>query len=399
MSLLHPGAPRPEDGPGRAPPGSASGLGRRGPVASAPGSRRTGRADAAARRAPRATRLSAAFLIFSVLTACAGAPEETGVTNETGLPGVAAGFEDPLDPDGEHILASSLVYLEGSALVELRPDLSQAWSHDLGPEAGAQGAARLADGSTVYAFSGAPPAYRSRFERIDAAGELVWSYDELVAIGFVHGVLPTPAGDYIGLDTVAGDIISFDEAGTPLWSLSVVTEDRDFHPNGMHLRDFGDGDVRLVVSMLERSSADLPDAVAVYRLGARDEQPTLAWSSPALTEHGDGAWTHGPRLLEDGTVLVCHSATGQVVAYDGADGAELWRAPPTGEPAVLAFPRDVLPLSDGSWVIADAAAEIVRVTDPRGAFQVVAATPAPGVFGLSPITCGPDGGLPCLGAR
>lgn len=337
-------------------------------------------------------------MILALLVACAAPDADTATDTDTGLPGVAAGFDDPVDPDAEHILASSLVYTDGAGLVELRPDLTEVWSHDLGDDAGAQGAARLPDGSTVYAWSAAPPAYRSRFERIDAAGQIVWSYDELVAIGFVHGILPTPDGDYLGLDTVAGEVVAFDEAGTELWRLAVAEEGHDWHPNGMHLLDYGGGDVRLALSMLERSTEDAPDALAVYRLGERDALPTLLWRSLAATEHGDGAWTHGPRLLPDGTVLVCHSATGQVVAYDGADGAESWRAPPTGAPPVLAFPRDVLPLSDGSWVLADAGVEIVRVADPRGAFEVVAATPAPGVFGLSPIACGPDGGLPCLGS-
>jgi outer membrane protein assembly factor BamB len=329
------------------------------------------------------------------LAACDSSAGDT--TRDTGVPDTRPAFVDSLDPDGEHILVSSLIYLDGHALEELRPDLTSTWSYDLPPESGAQGAVRLEDGSTVFARTLAPPLFSSSFDLIDATGAIVWSYDDLAAVGFFHGVQPTPAGDFVGLDTVSGAVISFDAAGTLLWSMGVSDAGADYHPNGISLFDYGDGDVRIAVSMLERTGNGDPDYLAVYTLGARDEVPTRVWRVPVAGFGGDGAWPHGPRLQADGSVTVCHSANGQVVGYDGVAGDELWRVPATGAPPLLAFPRDALFLSDGTLVVADAGAEVVRVDDAFGDPRVVAATQAPGVFGLSPIACGAGGGIPCLG--
>ena len=64
---------------------------------------------------------------------------------------------------------------------------------------------------------------------------------------------------------------------------------------------------------------------------------------------------------------------------------------------MFAFPRDAVFLSDGTLVVADAAAEVVRVADPHGEATVVGATQTPGVFGVSRVVCGDGEGVPCLG--
>lgn len=329
-------------------------------------------------------------VLVSLLLACNR--QNSGESADSAPP-----FDDPLDPDAEHILAASVILSSGHALAELRPDLSAVWTHDLELGSGAQGAARLADGSTVYSHVQAPPVYDSAIELIDASGALRWSYDELFLLGFSHGVAATPAGDFVTLDTIGGKILSFDTSGAELWSLRVSDETGAYRPNGLSLREGEDGVVHVAVTLLEATDSGEADALALYTLGERTELPTLAWRVPVATRSGDGAWPHGPRLREDGTLMACHSANGQVVGYDLASGAELWRLPEDEAAPRFAFPRDALFLSDGSLVVADAGSELVRVSDPFDAFEVVAAATTPGIFGISPVICGEGGGLPCLG--
>ena len=311
--------------------------------------------------------------------------------------GVGTAFVDTLDPDGLHVLVSSDIFLDGAALVELRPDLSPSWVGELEPESGALGAVRLADGDTVFPHVQSPPAYVSAFERMGPDGELRWSLSDLTLIGFSHGVQVTRDGTYIGLDTVSGRIIAFDEAGALLWSVDVDVEGVSHNPNGLSVLDDGAGPVLIATTLLERSGSGLPDLLALWEAPDAQSPPVLRWRVEVADRTGDGAWPHGPRLAPDGTLTACHSANGQIVGYDPVDGTELWRLPETGEEARFAFPRDALFLEDGSLLVADAAAELIRIADPFGASQVVGAVALPGLFGLTPIPCGPDGGLPCLG--
>lgn len=307
-------------------------------------------------------------------------------------------WTDTVDPDAEHLLATSLVFQDGHALIELRPDLTPVWTLDLPPDSGVQGGERLPNGDTVIARVQTPPVYVSTFDRIDADGAVLWSVDDLALVGFSHGVQATDAGDYIGLDTVGGAVIGFDEAGTELWHVLVSDAGEQLRPNGLHVWDAGGGITYVAVSELGAISGQDTDQVALYVIPSAGATPERLWRVPAMAWGGQGAWPHGPRIDPEGTLTVCHSASGQIVGYDLGTGEELWRLPETGDPARFAFPRDAVFLSDGSLVVADAGAEVVRVADPFGAFQVVAAVPAPGVFGLSPIACGAGGGLPCLGS-
>ena len=48
-------------------------------------------------------------------------------------------------------------------------------------------------------------------------------------------------------------------------------------------------------------------------------------------------------------------------------------------------------------MIVDGEAELLRVADPTGRFQVVQALAVPGIFSVHLLACGGDDPLPCLG--
>lgn len=306
-------------------------------------------------------------------------------------------FEETLAPEDVHILVSSDVFSVGHAISEFDPQLNLTWYGDVEAGSGALGAIRMDDGDTVFAHIQAPPVYLSAFERMDPEGNIVWSYDELTAIGFSHGVGVTRNGTYVGIDTVAGRILAFDEAGTLLWEVTVSQDDEEYRPNGLSVLEDDDGTIRIATTLLERSGTGMPDLLALWSTQDASVAPELVWRSLVTNRLGEGAWPHGPRLAADGTLTVCQSANGQVVGYDLDSGLELWRVPETGAAAQLVFPRDALFLEDGSMLVADGAAELVRVADPFASFTVVGAVTMPGIFGLNEIRCGEGGGLPCLG--
>lgn len=306
-------------------------------------------------------------------------------------------FEETLDADEVHVLVSSDVFTEGHALAELDPQLNLMWYGDVESGSGALGAIRLDDGDTVFAHIQAPPIYISAFERMDPEGNIVWSYGDLTAIGFSHGVGVTRDGTYVGIDTVAGRILAFDEAGTLLWEVSTSEEGEEYRPNGLSVLDGDDGTIRIATSLLERSGTGQPDVLALWETQDASVAPELVWRALVTDRLGVGAWPHGPRLNPDGTLTLCQSSNGQVVGYDLSNGLELWRVPETGDAPQLVFPRDALFLEDGSMLVADGAAELVRVADPFESFTVVGAVTMPGIFGLHEIRCGEGGGLPCLG--
>ena len=74
------------------------------------------------------------------------------------------------------------------------------------------------------------------------------------------------------------------------------------------------------------------------------------------------------------------------------DGEEVWRIPE--EPGAMAFARDAVFLPDGSLVVADAAAEVLRVADPFGSFTVVDSRRAPGVYCVEALDCATEACLP-----
>jgi hypothetical protein len=120
-------------------------------------------------------------------------------------------------------------------------------------------------------------------------------------------------------------------------------------------------------------------------LGPEGPQFVWAWAP----EDAEGSWPHGPGVLDDGTITVALSARGQVVGL--RDGAQDWRVPEL--PGAVAFPRDAAFLPDGTLLLADGATELVRVADPFGAFEVVDAVAAPGIYCIDVVDCAEGGCL------
>ena len=83
---------------------------------------------------------------------------------------------------------------------------------------------------------------------------------------------------------------------------------------------------------------------------------------------------------------------------DGLMTRIAWRTALAGAKRIRSGHLTVV-LPDGTWLIADAAEEVLRVHDPLGRFEIVDAAYVPGVFGLTVIACGDGGGLPCLGVE
>lgn len=333
------------------------------------------------------------MIALALLVAC----ESDGALGADTEP--TAPFVETLAPDAVHLLASSTPAPgdPGHALTELSVGLDARWALDLEPGKGAAGAVRYEAGETVYARSALPPDFSSALERVTSDGALVWSQDDFFsgALSFAHGLVLTPAGDYIVADAIASRVFAVSEAGDVLWELSFRSVEGSWHPNGLDLQTDAGGVTRIVVSELVAPDRRLPERVEVFRLGGRTDMPTLEWSFAGGTGADDQFWPHGPRFLADGTVIVSFAALGQIVHL--VAGTEDWRVPE--EPGVLAFPRDTVVLPDGTWLIADAAAEVLRVHDPLGRFEIVDVAYVPGVFGLTAVVCGEGGGLPCLGVE
>ncbi len=304
-------------------------------------------------------------------------------------------FVETLDPDQLHVLAASSPALgdPGHALSELTVDLDVRWSVDFEDADGVAGAVRIPEGDTVYVRSALPPDFASTLERVTAGGALVWSHDEFFegAFSFAHGLVVTPDGAYVIADTIQSRVFAVTEEGAVRWELTFREGGGGRLPNGLDLRTDAQGVTRIVVSLLAGGGGS--DRVAVYRLGGPTDVPTLEWTFEGGADRDDRLWPHGPRFLDDGTVMVSYAARGRIAHL--VEGQEDWVVPE--EPGVLAFPRDTLVLPDGTWLVADAAAEVLRIHDPLGRFEVVDAAYVPGVFGLTGVICGEGGGLPCLG--
>lgn len=309
--------------------------------------------------------------------------------------GPAPPFVETLEPDATHFVVSSSPVPgdPGHPLAEFAQDLSLRWFHDPEGDDGVAGATRFVNGDTVYVRSPLPPGFGSTVERVDAAGGLLWSNaDILDGLSFAHGLVYHPDGYYIAVDTSGFRIVAFEEDGTNLWTASLTDTDGAWLPNGIDLRVDEDV-VRIAVSSLSVSGAQNADRVAVYRLGSRDELPELEWQFEGEPGEAERLWPHGPQFLTSDRVLVNLAARGQIAIVEGGELAPGYPA----RPGVLAYPRDTLVLDDGTWLVADAATELLRIYDPFGRFEVVAAVAVPGVFGIDRLDCAAGGGLPCLG--
>lgn len=313
-------------------------------------------------------------------------PPETGVGDTGSGPPT---FLESLDPDQVRVLAGSLAEDDSlEDVLELTPDLGQVlWSANL-EAGGAVGATRLGDGSTVYGRSELPPDPASHVERMDANGDVMWSYNQVFqdpVEGYVHDLAPTPFGDYVAVESGSMRVVSFDDGGQVLWEL-VTTGSGDARiPNAVALRPDGDGALMALTS-LAPSGTDRDDQVSLYRLPDRTSPPQWVASASLMTEDGAQTWPVGPRFQEDGTLMVCLAALGRVLFLDG-DLEEVARIPGPRARARLAFPWDAAFLPDGSLLVVDSVAEVLRVFDPLDTFQVVAAYPLPGATSVEPLLC------------
>jgi hypothetical protein len=306
-------------------------------------------------------------------------------------------FVETLEPDAVHLLATSLPSFDDDpTLLELDLALEPTWSFHR-EAGGAQGAWRVEDGDTVLAAVTMPPDFSSSIMRIDPQGALVWDHPGLflAGLGFAHGVVATPEGDWIALDTTGGRLVSFTEEGQELWSYAFDQHGEPGSPNGVAIHRHPEQGALLAVSLLARSSAAGSQQLALLELRGPGEPPVERWRL-AVQEREGAAFPHGPRFTEEGELLLCLSSLGQILGLD-LDGQERWRLPAAERAAALAFPRDAWFLPDGSLVVADGAVELLRVHDPQGAFELVGATSVPEIFSVHPVICGEGGGLPCLG--
>lgn len=344
--------------------------------------------------------MRAPLLLACGLLGCTAAKPPAGddtapVTTDTDTTPTDPTFTETLPPDALHILAAGSPAQGdlGHPLTELSVDLETRWFLDLPEYDGTAGTARQPNGDTVYVRSSLPPDYASALERVDADGNLLWSHDEFFFgdFAFAHGLAETPDGDFLIADTVMARVIAVTEDGELLWELP-FTGSTTRLPNGLDLQTGTDGVTRIVVSELFRTGPETSDRVEVFQLGGRTDVPTLEWTFTGGEGSSERLWPHGPRFLEDGAVLVNFAARGQIARLEA--GVVDTVVPEV--PGVLAFPRDTLVLPDGTWLVADAGAEVVRIFDPLGSFQVVDAVAVPGVFGLARVDCAADGGLPCL---
>jgi outer membrane protein assembly factor BamB len=174
--------------------------------------------------------------------------------------------------------------------------------------------------------------------------------------------------------------VCFDTEGAQLWEMVFYDEDSSQLPNGIAVRD----DL-VAITRLWHTGSDVVDHVALYRLTDRTTAPTMVWET-AMEGNGTGLWPHGPTIT-DGEVIITLAALGKIVGFDLETGEETWRIPGERSNAQLAFPRGAVPLPDGSFVVSDAGAELLRVWDAFGSFEVVDAVRVPGVFSVDVLDC------------
>jgi hypothetical protein len=187
-------------------------------------------------------------------------------------------FVETLEPDAVHLLATSLPSFDDDpTLLELDLALEPTWSFHR-EAGGAQGAWRVEDGDTVLAAVTMPPDFSSSIMRIDPQGALVWDHPGLflAGLGFAHGVVATPEGDWIALDTTGGRLVSFTEEGQELWSYAFDQHGEPGSPNGVAIHRHPEQGALLAVSLLARSSA-----AGSQQLALLEDPGSRRWSAGA----------------------------------------------------------------------------------------------------------------------
>ncbi|MBM4368727.1 MAG: PQQ-binding-like beta-propeller repeat protein [Deltaproteobacteria bacterium] len=263
----------------------------------------------------------------------------------------------------------NLADFDAPAALELDLDGNVTWSLTPEPDAGAFGARRLDDGQTLVAWTRLPPDTAAGLVIADDDGAVSWRYDEKLGgpLTFPHGVDALGDGTVLVADTYRGDVLAIDTSGSLLWDLSVLSSRHAGAPSGMS-RGVYDGKEYILVTQLDNLDGQVPNDTLTAFLVEGDEEPRELWVWPPERSPESSLWIHGPRMLDDGTVLGSMAGHGQVVRLD-LEGNEIERFPPDEHESRLAFPRDAAFLPDGRLVVLDAT-EVLLVTDPGGAFEV-----------------------------
>ncbi len=258
---------------------------------------------------------------------------------------------------------------DAPAALELDLDGDVVWSLTPEADAGAFGARRLDDGQTLIAWTRLPPDTAAGLVIADDEGTESWRYDEKLGgpLVFPHGVDVLGDGSVVVADTYRGDVLAIDTAGSLRWELSVLSSRHAGAPSGMSRGEY-EGKEYIFVTQLDNLDGTVPNDTLTAYLVEGDDEPRELWVWPPERSPEVSLWIHGPRLLDDGTVLGSMAGHGQVVRLD-LDGNEIERFPPSEHESRLAFPRDAAFLPDGRLVVLDAT-EVLLVTDPSGAFEV-----------------------------
>ena len=135
---------------------------------------------------------------------------------------------------------------------------------------------------------------------------------------FAGFAAPTPATDGLRVYAIFanGDIAGFDLAGKPLWSMNLGNADSSYGISSSLTAWRG----RVIVQYDQGSASDRKSSLIAID-GATGEN---AWVVPRPV---DASWT-SPILIDvGGQKQLVTSANPLTIAYDPADGSELWRTP------------------------------------------------------------------------
>lgn len=266
---------------------------------------------------------------------------------------------------------------------ETREDFSEVWSLDLPGEQGAFGAVRIGE-DTLITRTEQPPDPNTALERVARDGTVVWAYntDEAGLLVLPHGVGQTPWNQYLVADVFTFRIMAVGADGKVDW-VEYTTEQHGA-PSGLEV-GMVDGKPMLLATLLDESPDTITTNDQVYAWWLKEDGLELAWKWPETIDASVASWLRGAHFQHDGSLLVNAAGLGNIVELDPRTGRELRRIPEDDRP-LLVFPRDAVLLPDGDMIVVDAA-ELLRIRDPFGAFEIVDSAPAPLTYSVELINC------------
>lgn len=277
------------------------------------------------------------------------------------------------DPTGYHLLISGQMVLaneDAPGILEVDEDWERTWVAPVPKGAGGFGAARAENRETLVAWTSIGSTMDAGLARFDANADSLSEFADgpVGDVQFPHGVALLEGGEFIFGDGWTGEILRSDAEGNILWRISTPAYGLGQVPSGLRVFDVG-GRPLLVAALLgegELGTGERFDQVVAWWIDG--ESPEQAWAFPREPDPSLLLWVHGPQQLPDGSLIVSSSGLGQIVRLDPW-GSELGRVPPMGDPFRFAFPRDAVMLPDGDLLVLDAT-EVLRVSDPFGAYEV-----------------------------